>query len=56
MLNVIIVKPSFEFYKCSRGKASEAKIRDLNEVLQGFTTSRNKLTNIFGNQNNFSNK
>ena len=56
MLSVISKKQSFEFYNCRRCKVFESKIRNINKVLQVFVASKNRLTNIIGNQKYFSNK
>ena len=49
LLNVMIKKPLVENNICNKCKIYEAKIKDL----QSFTSSKQKLNNILGNQKNF---
>ena len=56
MLSVMTKKQLFESYYYSKCKVLEVEIWNLNKVLQGFAASKNKLTNIIGNQKDFSNK
>ena len=56
MLNVMIEKPLAENNICSNCEIYEAEIKDLNKVLQGFTSSKQKLKNMLENQKNFQNQ
>ena len=56
MLNVMIGKPLVKNNICSKCKIFKVEIKELNKFLQGFTSSKQKLKNILGNQKNFQNQ